>query len=53
MLLMDRNFNPFAILNKQGYIINGNQLCYDTVPFTLTQVTLLQFFSHTKELLII
>ena len=40
MLLMDRNFNPFAtcILNKQGNIINGN------IPVALRCVT---FFSHT------
>ena len=38
MLLMDRNFNPFAtcILNKQGHIINGN------IPVALRRVT---FFS--------
>ena len=42
MLLMDRNFNPFAtcILNKQGHIINGN------IPVALRCVT---FFSHTSE----
>ena len=37
MLLMDRNYNPFAILNKQGHIING------TLPVALRCVT---FFSH-------
>ena len=41
MLLMDRNFNPYAILNKQGHIIiNGN------IPVALWCVT---FFSHTSE----
>ena len=40
MLLMDRNFNPFAILNKQGHIINGN------IPVALRCGT---FFSHTSE----
>ena len=42
MLLMDRNFNPFAtcILNKQGHIINGN------IPVALRCV---MFFSHTSE----
>ena len=40
MLLMDGNLNPFAILNKQGYIINGN------IPVALRCVT---FFSHTSE----
>ena len=40
MLLMDRNFNPFAILNKQGHIINGN------IQVALQCVT---FFSHTRE----
>ena len=53
MLLMDRNFNPFAIcmLNKQGHIINGNTPV--ALRFSFTQVSLPQFFSHTKELLII
>ena len=37
---MDGNLNPFAILNKQGYIINGN------IPVALQCVT---FFSHTSE----
>ena len=40
MLLMDGNFNPFAILNKQGHVINGN------IPVTIRCVT---FFSHTSE----
>ena len=40
MLLMDGNFNIFAILNKQGHIINGN------IPVVLRCVT---FFSHTSE----
>ena len=42
MLLMDRNFNPFAtcILIKQGHIINGN------IPVALRCVT---FFTHTSE----
>ena len=40
MLLMDGNFNSFAILNKQEYIINGN------IPVALQCVT---FFSHTSE----
>ena len=42
VLLMDRNFNPFAtcILNKQGHIINGN------MPVALRWVT---FLSHTSE----
>ena len=38
MLLMDRNFNPFAtcILNKQGHIINGNTV---NSPLTDTLVS--------------
>ena len=40
MLLMDRNLNPFATLNKQGHIINRN------IPVALRCVT---FFSHTSE----
>ena len=40
MLLMDGNFNPFAILNKQEHIINGN------IPVALQCVT---FFSHTSD----
>ena len=40
MLLMDGNVNSFAILNKQGHIINGN------IPLALRCVT---FFSHTRE----
>ena len=39
MLLMDRNFNAFVILNKQGHIVNGN------VPVALRCVT---FFYHTS-----
>ena len=73
MLLMDRNFNPFAtcmscmyvfrymyVLNKQGHIINGNiPVALRCVTFfshtrvSHMQVSLPQFFSHTKELLII
>ena len=36
---MDRNFNPFAISNKQGHIISGNlsELRYDELSFCLTQ----------------
>ena len=40
MLLIDGNFNPFAILNKQEYIINEN------IPVALRCVT---FFPHTSE----
>ena len=42
MLLMDRNFNPFAISIKQADIINGNinKLHYGAVRFSLTQVSL-------------
>ena len=43
MLLMNRNFNPFATftsVNKQGHISNGN------IPVALRCVT---FFSHTSE----
>ena len=58
MLLMHGNCNPFAILNKQEqegtrthYLY---QLRYGALRFSLTQVmSLLQFFSRTKELLII
>ena len=37
MLLMDRNFNPFAFSNKQAHIINGN------IPAAFRYVT---FFSQ-------
>ena len=37
---MDGNFNSFAILNKQGHIINEN------IPVALRCV---MFFSHTSE----
>ena len=42
MLLMDRNFNPFAISIKQAHIINGNiyKLRYGALRFFLTQVSL-------------
>ena len=40
MLLMDGNFSPLAILNKQGHIVNVNR------PVALRCVT---FFSHTSE----
>ena len=41
MLLMDRNFNPFAISNKQVHIINGvYQLRYGALRFSLRQVSL-------------
>ena len=55
MLLMDANFNPFATLNKQEDTLSMGlyQLRYDALRFSLTQVSLLQFFSHTKELQII
>ena len=58
MLLMDQNFNPFAISNKQTHIISGNlpELRYSELGFSLTQLShqpLLQFFTHSKELLII
>ena len=49
MLLMDGNFNPFAILNKQGHFSNGNIPV--ALRFSLTPVGLLLFFCHTKELL--
>ena len=41
MLLMDRNFNYFAISNKQLHIISGNlpELRYGELCFSLTQVT--------------
>ena len=58
MLLMDRNFIPFAVSNKQAHIISGNlpELRYGELGFFLTQVSrwlLLQLFSHSKELLIL
>lgn len=54
LIMMDGKFNPFAILNKQGTLSMGiYQLRYRALRFSLTQVSLLQFFSHTKELLII
>ena len=53
MLLMDGNLNPFAILNKQEHIIDISigiyQLRYGALRFSPTQVSLLQFFSHTKK----
>ena len=41
MLLMNRNFNPFAISNKQAHIISGNlpELRYGDLGFSLTQVS--------------
>ena len=38
---MDRNCNPFAILNKQAHIISGNlpELRYGELRFSLTQVS--------------
>ena len=38
---MDRNFNPFAISNKQAHIIGGNlpELRYGELGFSLTQVS--------------
>ena len=58
MLLVDRNFNSFAISNKQACISGGNlpELRYGELGFSLTQVSrkpLLQFSSYTKELQII
>ena len=40
MLPMDRNFNPFAVSNKQAHIINGNlpELLHGEIGFSLTQV---------------
>ena len=53
MLMVDGNFNPFTILNKQGHIINGNiPVALGALRFSLTQVSLLQFFSHKKGILI-
>ena len=66
MLQMDGNFNPFAISNKHAHIINGNRVVLQCMRFfshtsqplrtinhfdNVLIVTLLQFFSHTKELL--
>ena len=42
MLLMDRNFNTFAMSNKQAHIISGN------LP-ELRYGELLRFFSHISE----
>ena len=41
MLLMDGNFNPFAISNKQAHSISGNlpELRYGELGFSLTQVS--------------
>ena len=41
MLLMDRNFNTFAISNKQAHIISGilPELRYGELGFSLTQVS--------------
>ena len=41
MLLMDRNFIPFAVSNKQAHIISGNlpELRYGELGFFLTQVS--------------
>ena len=41
MLLMDRNFNSFAISNKQTHIISVNlpELHYGDLRFSLTQVS--------------
>ena len=41
MLLVDRNFNSFAISNKQAHIISGNlpELRYGDLGFSLTQVS--------------
>ena len=38
---MFRNFNPFAISNKQAHIISGNlaELHYGELGFFLTQVS--------------
>ena len=70
MLLMDRNFNPLAVMNKQAPIIAHYQSQWEytscvTVRYVseprrtisafvkVLIVTLIQFFSHTKEPLII
>ena len=42
MLMLDGNFNPLAILNKQGHIINGN---IPLAPGTFVTV-LYVFLSH-------
>ena len=41
MLLVDRNFNSFALSNKQAHIIGGNlpELHYGELSFSLTQVS--------------
>ena len=41
MFLVDRNFNSFAISNKQAHIISGNlpELRYVELGFPLTQVS--------------
>ena len=41
MLLMDRNFNHFAISNKQAHIISGNlpELRCGDLGFSFTQVS--------------
>ena len=40
-------------INKVTSSMGIYQLRYDALRFSLTQVSLLQFFSHTKELIII
>ena len=59
MLLMDRNYNPFAISNKQAqaHILSGDLpelRCGEFFSHTSGPLTepLFQFFSHSKELLI-
>ena len=54
------NFNPFVISNKQAYIINGNiTVALRFLSHKLASkdnqysFNVLQFFSHTKELLIV
>ena len=41
MLLVDRNFNSFALSNKQAHISGGNlpELRYGELGFSLTQVS--------------
>ena len=41
MLLVDRNFNSFAISHKQAHISGGNlpELRYGELGFSLTQVS--------------
>ena len=38
---MDRNFDPFAISNKQAHIVSGNlpELRYGELGFSLTEVS--------------